>query len=334
MALKHYNAVIYCIYSVFLIFIFTNFYSIEKINPPKLNQINSKSNGVKTIDLESKNEIIRNEYIEIDTLINLKINKELKYKKNTSKKDQKKSNAVKKNYFLENKLKNKKHKNKQTKKIKIKNIKYSNKKTKLDSHFLKSPIKLSKTINNKNTFKLHNELNNSDSTLTKKELIKKGKTLLKNKKNFSFSFKWPLDSKDHDEIYLNLINCLGVKGIILDKNQNIFTLNKIYKKGIPSSFSSILRKPSNIYSNLEKNYINDIRTKYNLIENSNYFRMFPKDLDYFIFGKILKISEKHNIQIKNFSGTYKVNNSNIYIQNLMINNKFIDLGINLSKFCN
>lgn len=165
-------------------------------------------------------------------------------------------------------------------------------------------------------------------------MIKKGESFLKNNENISFSFKWPLDLKSHDEIYLNLINCLGVKGIILDKNQDIFTLNKIYKNGIPSSFSSILRKPSNIYSNLEKNYIKDIRIKYDLIDDSNYFRMFPKELDYFIFGKVLKTSEKLNIQIKNFSGTYKVVNSNIYINNLMINNKFVDLDINLSKFCN
>ena len=62
--------------------------------------------------------------------------------------------------------------------------------------------------------------------------------------------------------------------------------------------------------------------------------MFPKELDYFIFGKVLKISENLNIKIKNFSGTYKVINSNIYIKNLMINNKILDLEINLSKFCN
>ena len=69
-------------------------------------------------------------------------------------------------------------------------------------------------------------------------------------------------------------------------------------------------------------------------DNTNYFRMFPKELDYYIFGKFLKISESRNFQIKNFSGTYKVINSNIYINNLMINNKFLDLNINMSKFCN
>ena len=332
---KRHNAVNYCIYSVFVIFIFINFYFVDNSNLQKLDQVKVKLNEKSISDLKSNNEIIKNKYIEIDTLINIKKNSKVELKKNISKKGQNKSDTIKKNYFLENKLQNKNYKKKQSKKINIENIKYLNKKTKIDNHFLKSPLKFSKEIDNKkNIFKSNKKINNSDSTLTKKNLIKKGKSFLKNNENISFSFKWPLDLKDHDEIYLNLINCLGVKGIILDKNQDIFTLNKIYNNGIPSSFSSILRKPSNIYSNLEKNYINDIKMKYNLIENSNYFRMFPKELDYFIFGKVLKISEKYNIKIKNFSGTYKVVNSNIYINNLMINNKFVDLEINLSKFCN
>ena len=333
MFFRRYNAVNYCIYCVFLIFIFANFYFVKNINSQKLYQVQVQLSDISSNDVESKNEIVKKKYIEIDTLINVKKTNEVKYKKITLKKDQKKSSTIKKNYFLENKLKDKNYK-KKSKKINIENIKYSHKKTKVDNNFLKSPLKLSKQNNNKNTFKLNKEVNNSDNTLTKKKLIKKGKSFLKNKKNISFSFKWPLDLKDHDEIYLNLINCLGVKGIILDKNQDIFTLNKIYKNGIPSSFSSILRKPSNIYSNLEKKYINDIRIKYALIDNSNYFRMFPKELDYFIFGEVLKISEKLNIKIKNFSGTYEVINSNIYINNLMINNKFVDFDIKLSKFCN
>ena len=329
-----YNAVNYCIYSVFLIFIFINFYFVNNINPQKLDQVKVKLNDVSISDLKSNNEIVNNKYIEIDTLINVKKINKVEYKKNISKNDQNKSNTIKKNYFLENKLKNKNYKKKQSKKINIENIKYLNKKTKIDNEFLKSPLKFSKQIkNNKNIFQLNKKIKNSDSTLTKKNLIKKGESFLKNNENISFSFKWPLDLNAHDEIYSNLITCLGVKGIIVDKNQNIFTLNNIYKNGIPSSFSTILRKPSNIYSNLEKNYINDIRTKYDLRDNSNYFRMFPKELDYFIFGNLLKISENRNLQIKNFSGTYKVINSNIYINNLMINNKFIDLNIKLSKFC-
>ena len=335
MVSKRHNAVNYCIYSVFVIFIFINFYFVDNSNPQKLDQVKVKLNEINISNLKSNNEIIKNKYIEIDTLINIKKNNKVELKKNISKKGQNKSDTIKKKYFLENKLQNKNYKKKQFKKINIENIKYSNKKNKIDNKFLKSPLKLSKQIdNNKNIFKLNKQINNPDSTLTKKELIKKGESFLKNHKNISFSFKWTLDLNAHDEIYSNLISCLGVKGIIVDKNQNIFTLNEIYKNGIPSSFSSILRKPSDIYSNLEKKYINNIRTKYDLSDNTNYFRMFPKELDYYIFGKLLKISESRNLQIKNFSGTYKVINSNIYINNLMINNKFLDLNINMSKFCN
>ena len=157
-----YNAVNYCIYSVFLMFIFINFYFVDNSKPQKLDQVKVKLYDVSISDLKSNNEIVKNEYIEIDTLINIKKNNKIELKKNISKKSQNKSNTIKKNYFLENNLNNKNYKKKQSKKINIENIKYLNKKTKIDNQFLKSPIKFSKQIdNNKNIFKLNEEINNS-----------------------------------------------------------------------------------------------------------------------------------------------------------------------------
>ena len=161
MVSKRHNAVNYCIYSVFLIFIFINFYFLDNVNPQKLDQVKVKLNDVSISDLKSNNEIVKNKYIEIDTLINVKKNNKVEYKKKFSKKGQNKSNITKKNYFLENKLKNKNYKKKQSKKINVENIKYSNKKTEIDNHFLKSPLKLSKQINNnKNNFLLNKQSNN------------------------------------------------------------------------------------------------------------------------------------------------------------------------------
>ena len=118
MVSKRHNAVNYCIYSVFLIFIFINFYFVDNVNPQKSDQDKVKLNGVNTIDLKSNNEIVKNKYIEIDALINLKKNNKVEYKNNFSKTDQIKSNTIKKNYFLENKLKNKNYKKKTIKKNK------------------------------------------------------------------------------------------------------------------------------------------------------------------------------------------------------------------------
>ena len=103
-----YNAVNYCIYSVFLIFIFINFYFVDNVNPQKLDQVKVKLNEISTSDLKSNNEIVKNKYIEIDTLINIQKNNKVELKKNNLKKNQNKSNTIKKNYFLENKLQNKK----------------------------------------------------------------------------------------------------------------------------------------------------------------------------------------------------------------------------------
>ena len=99
MVFTRHDAVNYCIYSVFVIFIFANLYFVENINPPKLHQVQVKLSGISSNNVESKNEIVKKKYIEIDTLINLKKTNQVNYKKNTLKKDQKKSNTIKKNYF-------------------------------------------------------------------------------------------------------------------------------------------------------------------------------------------------------------------------------------------
>ena len=112
------------------------------LNPQKLDQVKVKLNEISISDLKSNNEIVKNKYIEIDTLINVKKNNKVELKKNISKKGQNKSNTIKKNYFLENKLQNKNYKKKQSKKINIENIKYLNKKTKIDNQFFKKSFKI------------------------------------------------------------------------------------------------------------------------------------------------------------------------------------------------
>ena len=72
MFLKRHNAVNYCIYSVFLIFIFAKFYFAENVNPQKLYQVQVQLSDISSNDVESKNEIVKKKYIEIDTLINVK----------------------------------------------------------------------------------------------------------------------------------------------------------------------------------------------------------------------------------------------------------------------
>ena len=67
LSIRH-NAVNYCIYSVFLIFILINFYFVDDVNLQKLDHVKVKLNDVSTIDSKSNNEIIKNKYIEIDTL--------------------------------------------------------------------------------------------------------------------------------------------------------------------------------------------------------------------------------------------------------------------------
>ena len=60
MVSKRHNAVNYCIYSVFLIFIFINFYFVDNVNLQKLDQVKVKLNDVNISDLKSNNEVLNN----------------------------------------------------------------------------------------------------------------------------------------------------------------------------------------------------------------------------------------------------------------------------------
>ena len=61
--------------------------------------------------------------------------------------------------------------------------------------------------------------------------------------------------------------------------------------------------------------------------------MFPREVDYYIFGKFIKNLDD-NFNLKNFSGTYKIIDSKLFIDKIRINDKLIDLKLNLSLYCN
>ena len=79
MILIRYNAVNYCIYSVFY-YLFYKFYFVDNVNPKKLDQVKLKLNDVSISDLKAIMKLLII-YIEIDTLINVKKINKVEYKK-------------------------------------------------------------------------------------------------------------------------------------------------------------------------------------------------------------------------------------------------------------
>ena len=55
-------------------------------------------------------------------------------------------------------------------------------------------------------------------------------------------------------------------------------------------------------------------------------------MDAFIFGHFNKISNQNNEKLKKFSAVYRIKNSTLYLDDLIINNKNIKSKIDLSIF--
>ena len=195
--------------------------------------------------------------------------------------------------------------------IKISSLKY------VSSQVLKNN-NVMKNVLSKNVFE------NNKVEIDKKKEIENirllGKNFLNKSKNFHIEFLWPKDIHTHDKIYQNLINCLGSETVLIDQSNNLYNINGIINEDtLNQNFSNIMRKPSMVYSNLEKDKLEIISNKYLKNKVSTHVRLFNKKIDIYIIGYFVKMARERKININKMSGTYNIINNKLYINNLYIN---------------
>ena len=326
------NILNYFVYCIFVIIIAFKFFFQEDVNKP---YFKNTKNKITFNENPTVNQISGKNLLMLDNLISTKINHNNNNEPNNILKNlnYKKKDIKNKNFF-DNNIIIKDRKSKNFASLKIKPLHYVNNSEINKNKFLINPTQfISKNkLKNKNKKFLKND-NKVDTEERKKEIVKIGKNFLDKGNETSFFFKWPLNLKNHDQIYFLLTKCLGVRGVIINSSQYIFSINGKLDQSTLNKFSKILRNPTNIYSNAEKKDIDYIKKKYKIIGSNNYYRMFPREVDYYIFGKFIKNLDD-NFNLKNFSGTYKIIDSKLFIDKIRINDKLIDLKLNLSMYCN
>ena len=194
------------------------------------------------------------------------------------------------------------------------------------------PIK--KTYFRINEYKFKANVNNKELIkFDKSKLIDDGKNILENiKDDFIIEFRWPLETKTHDQIYKILNECLFSQTVLLNKKNQIFGINGLIKRNeFTEKYSSIVRMPNNVYSNKENTIIKQISTKYLNNEKGRHLRIFDKSTDAYIIGYLSKISKSNKSKLKKIQGQYLIENNKLYLDKLVINNKSISNKILLSQ---
>jgi hypothetical protein len=193
----------------------------------------------------------------------------------------------------------------------------------------KISINIKDKINRDNKL-IEDKLNKLDKSL----LIENGNKVLGNVQNdFLFEFRWPLETKTHDTIYQILNQCLFSQTVLLNKKNQIFGINGLINRNdFSKRYSSIIRKPNNVYSNKEKNIIKQIRIKYLENENGRPLRIFEKNSDAYIIGYLFNIAKRNNLKLRKIKGEYIIINNELFLHNLNINDKEISNKILLSQF--
>lgn len=170
-------------------------------------------------------------------------------------------------------------------------------------------------------------------------LVNDGNEFLKNKnKDFKIEFLWPKNVSVHNKIYNILNKCLKSQTVLMRKDNKIFGINGfISRDELNKKFSNIIRVPTGVYSDLEKNNITKIKGSYLNGNNGKHLRIFLKNIDAYIIGIFMKLAKNKALEMKDIKGQYKIIDKKLYLDNLIINSiKFREkiLLSSLDKSCN
>ena len=193
----------------------------------------------------------------------------------------------------------------------------------------------------KENIKLNKQNNFKDKKYDFNKLKNLGNNVLENNRSFRLEFLWPINTFYHDKIYTILDQCLQSETVLIDNNNSIYSLNgEIKRYTLDEEFSRIIRVPTHVHSQVEKNKINDIRSKFLKNSSGKHLRLYKKHIDAYIIGFYLNLAKRNQIKLKNIkkiTGKYNIVNDQLYLENLMINTtNFNDkiLLSSLSKTCN
>ena len=234
--------------------------------------------------------------------------------------------------------------NEETQFSKIKPIKFNKSSLKKNSDLVIEPIKYSQITKKKQIRKYKIEKNNFEDKNKNmdydiNDLVNDGNEFLKNKnKDFKIEFLWPKNVSVHNKIYNILNKCLKSQTVLMRKDNKIFGINGfISRDELNKKFSNIIRVPTGVYSDLEKNNILKIKGSYLNGNNGKHLRIFLKNIDAYIIGIFMKLAKNKALEMKDIKGQYKIIDKKLYLDNLIINSiKFREkiLLSSLDKSCN
>ena len=216
--------------------------------------------------------------------------------------------------------------NEETQFSKIKPIKFNKSSLKKNSDLVIEPIKYS-LITKKNQIKKYKieknnfEDKNKNMDYDINNLVNDGNEFLKNKnKDFKIEFLWPKNVSIHNKIYNILNKCLKSQTVLMREDNKIFGINGfISRDELNKKFSNIIRVPTGVYSDLEKNNITKIRGSYLNGNNGKHLRIFLKNIDAYIIGIFMKLAKNKALEMKDIKGQYKIIDKKFYLDNLIIN---------------
>ena len=168
----------------------------------------------------------------------------------------------------------------------------------------------------------------NDRKTTRDEALRKGRPILKileHGSEPSINFIWPNNSKDRNFLFKILRKCYGMRTAVIDDRKTIYSSTQIpgskYKVNLDKT-SGFIRLVDGKLSESEMKITNKIKKSHRISYGST-IRLFPRNFDSLLLGKISFLSKGLGTDLRTITGHYKLKGTRVIIENLAINKQKI-----------
>lgn len=149
----------------------------------------------------------------------------------------------------------------------------------------------------------------------------------------SIEIRWPTDPQQRDRLYGVLVQCLGMRTVILDNDGRLYIGEGA--RGQPTTlnsdrYSGFVRRPEGAIATDEQREIARVRAYHATIANADPARIFPRRVDAFLIGGLSQAVGEDYLKKKTIRAAYRLSNGHAIVDSITVDGSRIDGSIDLS----
>jgi hypothetical protein len=149
----------------------------------------------------------------------------------------------------------------------------------------------------------------------------------------SIEIEWPSESRERDKLYDVLVRCLGMRTVIIDKENRLYVGEGPRGEATPldaDRYSGFVRRPAGAIASGEQREIARVRTYHQTLSASSPARIFPRRVDAYLIGGLHQAIGDGYMKLKSIHAAYRLSGGRAIVDSIVADGRPIAGVIDLS----